>query len=197
MIERVIGPVIEKTDNYVVILVAGLGYKVHVSSTTLSKCETKKEIELFTSLIVRENLMDLYGFLSKEELGFFELLIGVSGIGPKGGLGILNQATPAELVSSISSGEYSVLTNVSGIGKKTAERIVLELKNKIGSIDLGISATGDKDSKAKITDQFEAIEALIALGYNANEAREALKQVPSEVTDIGEKVKTALKLLAK
>jgi Holliday junction DNA helicase RuvA len=144
-----------------------------------------------TYLAVREDALDLYGFTSKKDKEFFELLIGISGIGPKSALNILSLVSAEALETSIRTGSVAHLVKVSGIGKKTAEKIVLELKDKLGSIAGGAGFT------AGMSSDVDAIEALKALGYDADEAREAMKKVGRDVLDIGAKVKAALKELGK
>lgn len=194
MISRITGQIKEKNSDSVVVEVGGIGLNVFMLNKSLEKIKSGKVCELFTHLVVRENLLDLYGFLTKNELATFEMLISVSGIGPKGAMGVLSQAGPEEIQSAIMLKDYSVLTRVSGIGKKTAERIVLELKGKIAKIETGTSGTqGERYDNESI----EALEALLALGYSREQARQALQEVPSEAVDAGEKVKQALRLLAK
>lgn len=177
------------TDKYIIVNANGVGYKIFISLNTFKNLPEKGEkVKLYTSLYVRENIMDLYGFLNPEELGFFELLVSISGIGPKAGLGILSVASVKTLKRAIVSGESELLTKVSGVGKKMAEKVVLELKSKIEDVSIG---------EGKITHDSEAIDALVALGYKLSEAREALRKVPEEIKDIGEKVKEALKILGK
>jgi Holliday junction DNA helicase RuvA len=143
----------------------------------------------WTYLAVRENALDLYGFQSHEELDFFELLISVSGIGPKSALGILSLASLSNLRKAISTGDTGHLTKVSGIGKKMAEKIVVELKDKIDKI----GQTHDEGNI--LSNDMDAMEALKSLGYNERDVREALKKV-ADVADVGEKVKKALKFLS-
>jgi Holliday junction DNA helicase RuvA len=131
----------------------------------------------------------LYGFLALEELEMFELLISISGIGPKAATGILSIATPKTIKTAILNEDPSILTKVSGIGKKTAERVILELKNKVADI-----STGEKEEVAIDSD---AIEALVSMGYTASEARDALKSVPQDVRDVGQRVKMALRAIGK
>jgi len=182
------GKIKYSTDRYVIVNVNGVGYKVYISANTFKKLpKIGEKAEFYTHLYVREGIMDLYGFLDKKDLEFFELLISISGIGPKGAINILNVASVETLKKAIANEESSILTKVSGIGKKTAEKIILELKNKVG----GEFADG------KFGAGGEAIDALIGLGYKLHEAREALKRVPEDVEDVGEKVKAALKLLGK
>ncbi len=176
------------TDKYVIVNVNGVGYKVFISANTFKTLPEKGEkVKLYTHLHVREDAMELYGFLSLKELEFFELLISISGIGPKGALNILTVASVETLKKAIVNEESSILTKVSGIGKKTAEKIILELKNKVGEEYLGKEVSGDS----------EAIDALIGLGYRLREAREALKKVPKEVEGVENRVREALKLLGR
>ncbi|MEK7576195.1 MAG: Holliday junction branch migration protein RuvA, partial [Patescibacteria group bacterium] len=144
------------------------------------------KVNLYTHLYVRENAMELYGFCSMAELEFFEMLICISGIGPKSAVGVLSVAPIDSLKRAIASGESSYLTKVSGIGRRIAEKIILELRDKLGGVDGVVLGSDDTD----------ALDALIALGYNAREAREALHKVSPEKS-IDEKIKTALKSLSK
>ncbi len=167
--------------------VGGVGYAVRVTPETLSIIEKSLSVILFTHLAVREDALDLYGFLTDDDLRFFELLLTVSGIGPKSALGILSMSTPDALRKAIPSGDMSYLTKVSGIGKKTAERIVLELKDKLG----GKTNT----SPSTLREETEALEALRALGYGLEESRAALKKTTAGGTT-GERLKEALKALS-
>lgn len=185
MIGYLRGKVIRDDIKSILLDVNGVGYKVF---THIGDLEQRKapELELFTYLAVRENALDLYGFTTKEELDFFELLLTVSGIGPKSAMAILSVASITTLKTAISTEDSSHLTKVSGIGKKNAEKIVLELKDKIGTYVF--------DGKLESHDG-DAIEALKALGYSERESREALKKATGETTE--EKVRAALKNLNK
>lgn len=169
--------------------VNGIGYKVFMTAYGLGKIAGQENAELFTHTYVREDSLDLYGFLTSEELEMFELLISVSGIGPKAGLGILSIATPKTIKTAILNEDSSILTKVSGVGKKTAERVILELQNKIADLP-------ESDKEGAITDS-DAIEALITMGYTVTEARDVLKSVPDDVKDVGQRIKMALKNLGK
>lgn len=163
----------------------GVGYKINVSPDVLSKTKkTDAELSLWTHLHVREDALDLYGFLNREELEFFEMLINVSGIGPRSALAILGIASIETLKKAIGTGDTSYLTKISGIGKKTAERIVMELRDKIGT---GLSGTS-------LQVELDALEALKSLGYSQNEAREALKKVSPDA-NTNTKIREALKIL--
>lgn len=189
MIAKIKGKIEYLKNGYAVVSVGNIGYKVFVSAYAFGKMASAKDVELFIHTYVREDTLALYGFLTREELDMFELLISISGIGPKAALGILSIASPKEIHTAIASEDSSILTRVSGVGKKTAERVILELKNKIPVIsgEEGKEVMADKD----------AIEALTSMGYSVTEAREALKLVSKDVEDIGEKVKAALKNLGK
>ena len=189
MIGYLEGKIESVTDKYVIIDVNGVDYKIFISLTTFKNLpEKEKKAKLYTYLYVREDKMQLYGFLTKEELDFFELLVSISGIGPKGALAVLTVASVKNLKKAIISEESEILTKVSGIGKKMAEKIILELKNKIEDISL---------DGEKISYYNETIDALVALGYRLGEAREALKKIPEEIKEVGERVKEALKILGK
>ncbi len=190
MISLLRGPIIETGNRFVVIDIHNIGYKVYVTDNTLHALKIGSEITLWTYLVVREDALDLYGFPSPQEKSFFELLISISGIGPKSALNILSLVSIETLSSSIRSGSVAHLVKVSGIGRKTAEKILLELKDKLGGIGSGGEMSSDMSS------DMDAIEALRALGYNADEAREALKKIDPKITDTGKKVKAALKSLA-
>ena len=136
---------------------------------------------------MRENALDLYGFATKEEWNFFELLLTVSGIGPKSAMAILSVASPATIKQAIVTDDSSRLTKVSGIGKKTAEKIVLELKDKVG--------IGSIESTRALSSDEGALEAMRSLGYSQSEAREALRAVPSEFQGVNDRLREALRIL--
>jgi Holliday junction DNA helicase RuvA len=184
MISYIKGTVIYIDLKYLVLEVNGIGYKIYTTTEYLST-SIGTELSFWIHMVVREDAQDLYGFPTREGVNFFELLITISGIGPKSALGILNAASVETIQSAIQSGDTSHLTKVSGIGKKNAEKIVLELKDKIETIE-GLKHNNDSD----------ALEALHSLGYSHQEAREALKKLDKSITDTGAKVKAALKILS-
>jgi len=193
MIGSIKGKIIFKTDKFLILETGGVGYKVNVSPDSLSKVSTlqpsseQKETNTVSFWIhthVREDALDLYGFLERSELEFFEMLINVSGIGPRSALAILGIASIETLRKAIGTGDISYLTKISGIGKKTAERIVIELRDKMGIGLEGSSLQGELD----------VLEALKSLGYSQNEAREALKKVSPDA-DTNTKIREALKIL--
>ncbi len=188
MIQHLSGTIIDIGENSAILDVQGVGYKVSTTSQTLGTIKTGSPASLWTHLSVRETALDLYGFLSRSELTFFELLITISGIGPKTALGILNVASVETLRNAVFTENTAHLIKVSGVGKKNAEKIVLELRGKLNS-EAGDGASGRHDDS-------DAIEALTSLGYNLKDAREALKEISQEVTGTGERVKRALKILS-
>lgn len=189
MISLLHGKVVETGNRYVIVDVHDVGYKVSVTDDALHALKIGTEANLWTHMAVREDSMTLYGFTTKKEKDFFELLITVSSIGPKTALNILSLVSSDSLISAIRSGTTAHLVKVSGIGRKTAEKIVLELKDKLGGVAGGDIIIG-------MSSDIDAIEALKALGYSADEAREALKKVGKDVEDTGAKVKAALKVLS-
>ena len=188
MIGTLRGTLRHKDLNALVVDVSGVGYKVLVTTETALDVALDSPIFLWTHLVVRETSLELFGFLDKETLDMFELLITISGIGPKSALSILNVATPSMLRQAVASEDTTYLTRVSGIGKKNAEKIVLELKDKLKMTkeDRGVNMRSEGD----------ALEALVSLGYSERDVREALKRVPKETKGAGERVKAALKVLS-
>lgn len=190
MISHLKGQVTHLDLKYAVIDVGGIGYKISVTTPTLEYLSHHKEsVSVWTYLAVREDALDLYGFISKDELEFFELLLTISGIGPKSALGILNTASIDTIKDAIFEDDPSYLTKVSGIGKKNAEKIVRELQDKIGIAPASDSSLGLKQKESSM-----AIEALISLGYSTEEARDAIKKVDKSLTTENQ-VKQALKIL--
>lgn len=188
MIASLRGNVSHLSDKYVILDVQGVGYKVFVTSDALHTLKKGAPASFWTHLAVREDAMDLYGFPNEKERDMFELLIGVSGIGPKSALNVLSLISCEQLISAIRTGSTAHLVKVSGIGRKTAEKIVLELKDKLGGV-------ADGDTAMEMSSDMDAIEALKALGFDADDAREALKKTAKDISDTGAKVKAALKIL--
>ena len=187
MITHLKGQVFKKDLGYVILEVGGVGYRVFVSTPTSNQI-TGGEVSLWIHMSVRETSQDLFGFLTEDELSFFEMLIGVSGVGPKSALSITGVAPIDTLRKSIGQGDISHLTGVSGIGKRTAEKIVVELKDKL-------SAMGWNDEDGSLQQDLDTAEALVALGYGKAEVREALKNIPDSITSTNDKIKEALKNL--
>ncbi len=191
MISRLTGKILFRGDKFIIIEANNIGYKIFVVPEVLKKTKNKEDFSLWSYLYVRENALELYGFSEYAELEFFEMLIQISGIGPKSALGVLSMAPIDTLKQAISLGDTEYLTKVSGIGRKTAEKIIIELKEKLGIKNF----IGDKDGIFK--DEQDALQALQTLGYSLNEAREALKHVPKEIQGTNNRLKEALKILGK
>lgn len=165
----------------------GVGYLVAATTTTVAKYPVGSPVTLFTHLVVREDQLSLYGFETSGELQFFQQLLSVSGVGPRVALAILNSGKLENLQTAISKNDVAILTTISGVGRKTAERIMIELKNKIGAIGNGEEAVGTE----------ELLAALTQLGYNAYEVRRVVVDIPVELVTTEDRIKYALKLLAK
>lgn len=179
MIGYLIGKVIKKDDRYVILNVGGVGYKVFCIN---NKINLGDEVELFIHTVVREDALELFGFLEETTLKLFEKLINISGIGPRSALAIVNVGTIESLTEAINKGDLGYLTAVSGIGKKTAEKIILELRGQIS--DLNFSNTDN-----------EVVAALKAMGYTERDAQMAAKNTTGTTTQ--EKIKSALKQVGK
>ncbi|AUG58225.1 Holliday junction branch migration protein RuvA [Acetivibrio saccincola] len=190
-----------KSNDSVVIEASGVGYAITVPLSTIENIgSVGEEVKVYTSLHVREDVMALYGFGTREELNMFELLKTVSGIGPKVAISVLSSISPSKFALAVITDDIKTLTQVQGIGKKTAQRIILELKDKIKKEQLTplsvnqdeIHDTGEKSSKRS-----EAVNALMVLGYTASEAERAVLAVYSEEMDLELIIKNALKSLEK
>ncbi len=189
MLYSLSGKLIAKQDNSFAIEVGGVAFQLRSSINIVKSLpQIGESVKVFTHLHVREDALELYGFLDREELEFFGMLISISGIGPKSALGVLGVERVDNLKAAISEGRSGLLTKVSGIGKKSAERIVLELKNKLkqeGSDKLVGIMESDRD----------IIEALANLGYTKSQAKEALAKVDSNLQKMEERIKAALNFL--
>jgi Holliday junction DNA helicase RuvA len=175
------GTILIKSMDNLLVDVHDLGYRVYVTKTCLSDTKKNEAIELFLYQHIREDSSDLFGFKTSDELELFEKLISVSGVGPKSGLAILSLAPADSIRQAIAQGDDGMLTKVSGIGGKTAQRIILELRGKLDHLGSEGSERG------------EEIEALISLGYSSNQAREALNRIDNSITDSAERIRQALK----
>lgn len=189
MIAYLKGAVQALAASYVIVNVGNVGYKVFTLPPLIVKLKIRDPVAFFVHTYVREDQLSLYGFLSAEDLDLFELLISVSGVGPRMAISLMSSVATAHIRSAIAGGEAAVFTKVSGVGRKTAERIIIELKEKVGEVPGG-SAAG-RSSK----EYSESLDALVALGYNLREAREALKQVSAEVVSSSAVIRAALKVL--
>lgn len=185
------GTIDEKDENLLVVNVGGVGYEVYASSQTVNKVNVGEIATIYTYLHVREDAMMLFGFSSKDEKAIFLDLITVSGVGAKTAIQILSGCTVEELVNSITTGDVRTISSVKGIGKKTAERIVLELKNKFEELPLLSQVHTNSSSKNSITD--EAVILLTNMGLTRTEAVNLVKQVATPEDTIEEIVTKALR----
>lgn len=164
-----------------------MGFKVSVPEPTAAQFRTEDDVRLHTYLQVREDDLSLYGFESEDELALFEMLLGVSGVGPKVALSALSTMPPDALRLAIGNKEPAIISRVPGIGKRTAEKIVLDLKDKVGA------PTSQLESLAQSMDaDAEVIEALVALGYSVVEAQRAVQSLPKEATSVEDRLRIAL-----
>ena len=201
MFYYVSGPVAHMEANLAVIDCGGVGYACRTTSYTLSKLKQGEKAKLFTHLNTREDAMELFGFGTQEELNLFRQLISVSGVGPKAALSILSATTPANLALSIITGDEKALTCAQGIGKKIAQRIILELKDKMAKETAsGLDFSGGKGAAAPAvftSKATEAAAALAVLGYSTQEVQMALKGVDVENLSLEEIIRQSLKKMVK
>lgn len=182
------GKIEAKHGNFVVLGIHGVGLKVFASSRTIN--ELAGEVDIFTHLHVKEDALDLYGFRSKAELDLFEKLISISGVGPKSALSIMDVSDLKNIVAAIQEGRPDLLTQASGIGRKTAERIIIELRGKVGMVSSeGVVREMESDA--------DVLEALSALGYKRDGAKSALEKVAPDVKGVELRLRAALKILGK
>lgn len=191
MYDYIKGKLARKAENYAVVEANGVGYKIITTKSSLANVKDG-EVIFYTYLYVREDIFDLYGFSTTEERAAFELLISVNGVGPKAAIAILSCVTASELAIAIVTNQPKVITVAQGVGNKMAQKIILELKDKIKNQDIKSSDY----SAAPIPEEDDAINALVALGYNQAEIITALRDVPAEFT-VEEKIKYGLKNLIK
>lgn len=178
------------TTNPLLLMVGGVGYRIAVPEQSLKDIRRDKPITLFIHTYVREDALDLYGFLTKEELVLFELLLSVSGIGPKTSLAIVDRGAVA-VRSAIATADVSFFTTIPRLGKKNAQKIIIELKTKLGSIE-ELDLTADERGETK-----DILEALVSMGFAKKEALDAIKQVNQSDTTMEEKIRSALRYLHK
>ena len=187
-------------NEYIVVEANGVGYKIYTSLSTIQNVETGNEVKIYTHLYVREDIMSLYGFLTQEELRMFELLLGVSGVGPKAAISVISSMSPSKFGLAVITDDYKSLTKAQGIGTKMSQRIILELKDKIDKSDL-VNVCGGKGEATQLGKDnscvSEAISALVVLGYTASEASKAVASIYSEEMELESIIKNALKVLAK
>ncbi|SKA80996.1 Holliday junction DNA helicase subunit RuvA [Caloramator quimbayensis] len=195
MIAYIKGDIEVMGDDYIIIDNNGIGYLINMPLSDIEKLKNQREnVKINTYQYVREDAIGLFGFLSTEGLNMFKMLINVSGVGPKAALSILSSVSPSNLILSIIMGDEKTLCRAQGIGKKLAQRIILELKDKFKDYDLTQKGKNDNNDYAE-NDGMEALAALMALGYTRQEAASAIKQVDDGTLGIEEIVKRSLKFL--
>lgn len=206
MIAHLSGTVLHKDIKYVILQAGGVGYKVFATERDLEMLRLGEHAGMWIHTAVREDAIDLFGFLLRDSKEMFDFLLTVSGIGPKTALGVLNAAGHDKIRDAVVMEEISYLTSISGIGKKMAEKIVIELKGKLGAIILinqidpttGKPMTTSGGAFGSSQSDIDTIEALKSLGYTHREAKDALERLDAEVRkqDTGEKIKALLKVLS-
>lgn len=204
MISYIRGELCDIEEQKAIVDVNGVGYGIYMPQQALSLLPPMgQQVKIHTYLNIREDAMQLFGFLTKEDLNVFRLLIGVNGIGPKAGLNILSCLSPDELRFAVLSGDAKAISATPGIGKKTAEKLILELKDKLNIEDMLEHAAhgGDSEDLASGTDtasntmQAEAVQALTVLGYGSAESLRAVKKSSPECSSVEDILKEALKFL--
>ncbi|MFH1598625.1 MAG: Holliday junction branch migration protein RuvA [Patescibacteria group bacterium] len=185
MIASISGKIKSRRANCLIVGVNGVGYKVFVPLPYLDELAGGQEVELYTYQHIREDILDLFGFLTEDELFLFEKLLSVSSVGPKSALSFMSIAKVSELEKAILNEDLDFLTSVSGIGKKTAQRVILELKGKIVDRDDKTISSGDR----------EVLEGLVNLGYTVKEAREVIRKIPVDYQGTADRLKQALKIM--
>ena len=204
MFSYIKGTLEEYWEDTIVVESGGIGWNIHVPLSVLDRLpHVGEQIKVYTSFQVKEDSMTLYGFFSRQDLKMFKQLLGVNGIGPKGALGLLSAMRPDDLRLAVISGDAKAISATPGIGKKTAEKLILELKDKLNIEDMLEHAAhgGDSEDLASGTDtasntmQAEAVQALTALGYGSAESLRAVKKSSPECSSVEDILKEALKFL--
>jgi len=189
MVHSLQGVFVEKKDSWFGLSIGGVVLRIKTSANVLNSLpQIGNSVKVFTHLHVREDALEFYGFLDENELFLFEQLIGISGIGPKSAIGILGVEKAEKLRAAISEGRSELLTKASGVGKKTAERIILELRNKM-------TQEGSEKIVGMMESDHDIVEALHNLGYTKGQAKEALAKIDQKIMRTEERIKEALKLL--
>jgi Holliday junction DNA helicase RuvA len=191
MITHLNGRLVEKNPTDIVVECSGIGYEVKISLNTFSKLGEEENVKIFTQFIVREDAQLLYGFADKAEREMFNLLISVSGIGPNTAILMLSSLTPSDVAHAIGTEDVKTIQGVKGIGLKTAQRVIVDLKDKMlkfGLIDENVASVDN-------TKRFDALTALVSLGFDKKSAEKALQKVFSEDATVELLIKNALKVL--
>lgn len=190
MISYLEGTIKHKVGNHLILLTNGVGYKVFVPIDIVTQTKLNQPLTLYTYTYVKEDALDLYGFPTSEDLQLFELLLTVSGIGPKTALAIFSNGKLTKIREAIVKGDVEFFTNIPRLGKKNAQKIIIELRSKLGSL-------GELDLIAESGETKEIVEALKSFGFTAIEAKEAIRAIKDVGGDISDKIRQALKYLGK
>jgi len=191
MIAHLNGKLVEKNPTYIVVECNGVGYGVLISLNTFSALGSTEAIKVFTKLIVREDAQILYGFATTEERTMFEQLISVSGIGPNTAMIMLSSLVPEEIAQAIQSEDVPTIQSIKGIGAKTAQRVIIDLKDKM----LKMTFSSENIFTQNNTNRFDALTALVSLGFDKKSAEKAIEKVSSGEESVEKLIKEALKIL--
>ena len=191
MITHLNGRLVEKTPTSIVVECNGIGYEVKISLNTYSAIGSDEAIKIYTQFVVREDAQILYGFIEKEEREMFNFLVSVSGIGPSTAILMLSSLNPSEIAHAITSEDVSTIQSVKGIGAKTAQRVIIDLKDKM----LKFEVSDDNFTTSNNTTRFDALTALVSLGFDKKAAEKALKKVYADQETVELLIKDALRVL--
>lgn len=189
------GTVVHTSENFAVLDIGGIGFKIYSSLSSLSKITQNNNYIFYTYTNIREDAFDIYGFITQEELNFFEMLLSVSGVGPKAALAVLSALSPSGVAKAVLTNDAKAISAAQGVGIKTAQRIILELQSKISGEDLLQNVT-ENDNFLNMSANNDAVAALMALGYNATEAKRAIAAAEPGKT-VEETITNALLKLSK
>ena len=194
MIGRIEGQLVEITGNVILVAVGGIGYEVEVSHNVLASLPGRDQpVRFYTHFVVREDAQQLYGFVSRAERDLFRLFLRISGVGPRLAMSLISSVTLPELAASVRAGQVNVLTRVPGVGRKTAERLMVELKDKLPDVVLPAAAAIPREGKVAVQ---EAEQALVKLGYRPAEAARLVDSVRAEASSVEDLVRAALRRVA-
>lgn len=189
------GTVVHTSENFAVLDIGGIGFKIYSSLSSLSKITQNNNYIFYTYTNIREDAFDIYGFITQEELNFFEMLLSVSGVGPKAALAVLSALSPSGVAKAVLTNDAKAISAAQGVGIKTAQRIILELQSKISGDDL-LQNVSENDNFLNMSANNDAVAALMALGYNATEAKRAIAAAEPGKT-VEETITNALLKLSK
>lgn len=189
------GTVVHTFENFAVLDIGGIGFKIYSSLSSLSKITQNNNYIFYTYTNIREDAFDIYGFITQEELNFFEMLLSVSGVGPKAALAVLSALSPSGVAKAVLTNDAKAISAAQGVGIKTAQRIILELQSKISGEDL-LQNVSENNNFLNMSANNDAVAALMALGYNATEAKRAIAAAEPGKT-VEETITNALLKLSK